>query len=162
MTTALLVTGSRLFGNAQSLGSGEWCKRQIRAALLAFNHRGIVIHGGAEGADTLAGEVALSLGWDTLVFTAGSQRTGEPGRLLANGAPVVADEPWCGPLDRNTAMVKKAAALAKGGALVRYLALAHYLSRSGGTFDAQRKAKKAGLEPAVEGGIVRWKGEGTP
>ncbi len=86
MTYRILVTGSR-----------QWTDRQsIAAALLEARdnsgsedeHRIVVVHGGARGADLLAHYWAVKWGWITEAHSAGSDPKARNQRMVDLGADV--------------------------------------------------------------------------
>lgn len=107
----ILVTGSRNWSDVEA----------IRAALV---HHGpaTVIHGGARGADAIAGRIAEDFGWPTVVHKANWRQFGKK----------------AGPM-RNAAMVEAGADLC----------LAFPLPDSIGTWDCVKRAKKAGIPVVV-------------
>lgn len=114
----VLVTGSR-----------HWSDEERIRGLLVRLRPSVVIHGGARGADALAGSVARALGIPVRVYPADWKVHG-----MAAGAI------------RNSLMLERERV---------DLVLAFPLKRSAGTWDMVRKAKAAGIETMVIVGIVR-------
>lgn len=104
----ILVTGSR-----------DWTSYHVIRRALTDHGPGLVVHGAARGADTIADTIAGSLGWPTEPHPAEWDR-------YATGA--------AGPI-RNSAMV----------GLGADVCLAFPLGRSSGTYDCARKAARAGI-----------------
>ena len=104
-------------------GSRDWTDvGVIRAALAELPSQSIIIHGGARGADTLAGSVALSLDFRVIRVAA---RWGVYGKAAGS--------------IRNQEMIDM-----KPG-----LVLAFPMKGSIGTWDCVNKAKKAGIRVKV-------------
>ena len=67
-------------------GSRDWDDREpIDDALEMYNHSpGVVIHGGARGADQLAGEIAFDMGFEVEVFPADWKLHGKSAGVIRN------------------------------------------------------------------------------
>lgn len=117
----LLITGDRKWTDYDMVKRG--IERQMRIEPIE-----VVIHGGAAGADTLAGEVAASLGIPVLVFAAQWDQYGRA----------------AGPV-RNQQMLDV-------GLPTHVLAFHPFLPASKGTADMIRRARKAGLPVTIVSG----------
>jgi len=71
----ILICGDRNWSNREVI------KREL-SKILGTNH--VVIHGGANGADKLAGEVAKGLGFKVVVFPADWEKYGKVAGMLRN------------------------------------------------------------------------------
>jgi hypothetical protein len=108
MTARILVCGSR-----------HWTdKSAIRRALSAFEPGDVVIHGGAPGADTIAGEAALVLGLKVEIYPADWERYGKAAGPIRNQL-MIDSKPHC--------------------------VVAFPLPNSRGTLDTIRRAQAAGI-----------------
>ncbi|MCK9598287.1 MAG: DUF2493 domain-containing protein [Sphaerochaeta sp.] len=120
----ILVTGSRNLG-----GDGAYVRmrRAFRDELLnAKATSAVIIHGGANGADSIAGWIAEEMGWPVEVHLADWEKHGKA----------------AGPI-RNQEMVDAGADVC----------LAFPVGESRGTRDCMRRAEKAGIRVVVFGDI---------
>ena len=124
MRLRLLVCGDRLWGD----------KEAIRERILALSP-GVIIHGGAQGADTLAGLAAAELGIPTEVYPAQWVRLGRAAGMI-----------------RNQQMLDE-------GRPDYVLAFHDDLAHSKGTANMIRRAEKAGIPVEVWSHTVRLKKE---
>ena len=79
----LLVCGSRKWSDAETIRA--WLRRMPAGT--------IVVHGGAAGADTLAGEVARELGFEVRVYPAEGTRFGRSAGPRRNEQMLAAEQP---------------------------------------------------------------------
>lgn len=113
----VLVTGDR-----------EWTDRaMIRRELAKLPSGTIVVHGGARGADTIAGEIAKELGFVVRVYPADWNGQGKAAGPIRNSTMLVREHRPEEPIN-----------------LV--LAFHHDLSKSRGTRDMVTKSKNAGID----------------
>lgn len=113
----ILVTGSRNYGYYQRI------KRAIQDERLNAKADSVtIVHGGASGADALAGRVAEENGWPVEMFFADWEKHGKA----------------AGPI-RNQEMVDSGADVC----------LAFPIGESKGTRDCMRRAEKAGIRVVV-------------
>lgn len=112
-------------------GSREWLYRlPIERELKKLLPGTILIHGGANGADSLAGEIGETLGFEVRCYRA------DWGRLGRRAGPI-----------RNSEMLKKEHRPEEPIDLV--LAFTKYLDGSKGTKDMVMKSRAAGLQVTV-------------
>lgn len=117
----VLFCGDREWGRRESQQKSWREVHAVEAWLLKLRqHTDVIVHGGARGADTVAGELAAGMGFEVEVFTA---EWGKFGRAA-------------GPR-RNAAMLKSGVDLV--------VAFHPDLRRSKGTADMVRQARKAGV-----------------
>lgn len=110
-------------------GDREWTDWDLIHQVLSRLPAGtVVIHGGALGADLLAGSVAQELGFEELEFRADWRRFGKAAGFLRNQRMLTIGQPDI------------------------VLAFHHDLGRSKGTADMVRRARKAGVPVEVYGG----------
>ncbi|KKN05312.1 hypothetical protein LCGC14_1088550 [marine sediment metagenome] len=112
----ILVCGSRIWKDREGI--------KVNLASYAA-HDPVVIHGGARGADTIAGEVAKELGFEVEVFPADWNKHGKTAGFIRNQQMLDEGKP-----DRL---------------------LAFHLNNSRGTQDMIDRAQKAGLLTIVWG-----------
>jgi hypothetical protein len=116
----ILITGSREWDDEEKISGAFDSALREMGFLPSIHHGVIVVHGGADGADRLAGQVAMRRGWKVEVYPAAWDEKG----------------PKAGPL-RNQEMVDEGAdiclAFFKDGAANK------------GTADCVKKAEKAGI-----------------
>jgi hypothetical protein len=107
-------------------GDRNWIEElPIRRELSKFSHGTVIIHGGASGADTIAGKVGRSLGFNVIVFPA---QWGKYGRAA-------------GPI-RNTQMLDE-------GNPTIVLAFHPNISLSKGTKNMVSQARSRGIKTIV-------------
>lgn len=111
-------------------GDRAWTAREMIREVLEQARPTLVIHGGARGADTLAGEVAEEMDLPVKVFPADWKRYGKAAGVL-----------------RNQQMLDE-------GQPDLVLAFHTDLTCSKGTLDMVRRAKAAGIRFEVHG--LRW------
>lgn len=165
---SILITGARKFSDdAPALAAAKEMLHEMFSLSPADT---VVMHGGANGIDSLAGHVALALGRTTLEFPAYSTAVARTRRVLSTGeilserthdwttfltggaARYYTTESRRKPLLRNEGMVNYLAQrnqLADGTLLegdipnAICVGFTHYLSQTGGTIDTLRKARSA-------------------
>jgi hypothetical protein len=77
-------------------GSRHWTdKSRIRRALAQFDPGDVLIHGGAQGADTIAGEAARDLGLTVEVFPADWKTHGNAAGPIRNQRMLDEGKPHC-------------------------------------------------------------------
>ena len=108
----VLITGSRHLSD----------RKAIVAALEGFDDDTVIVHGGARGADRMANDVAIEMGYSLALYPANWAKYGKR----------------AGPL-RNQQMVSAGADLC----------LAFPMADSIGTWDCVRRARAAGIEVRV-------------
>jgi hypothetical protein len=87
----LLVCGGRDFADGNALAG--WMKDATRALGAASPDEVLVIHGGARGADSLAGAVAARSGVECLVFPADWEKHGRAAGFKRNQQMLVEGRP---------------------------------------------------------------------
>jgi hypothetical protein len=136
---AILVTGSRDWTDIVALSRALYEIMPVRGSG-AFV---LVIHGGARGADHIAADSAVRLGFETLEMPAQWDRDGKSAGHK-----------------RNAAMVRVLEALHDCGYECHVLAFP--MPDSKGTWDCVRRAKAGGFQPRVIGPHARPAAKGAP
>jgi YspA, cpYpsA-related SLOG family len=90
MTLRILITGSRDWTNTDQVYDAIW---MAAGPWVAANVT--VVHGGARGADTIAGEVAKRLGFNVEVHSSDWERYGKRAGLVRNSEMVAAGADIC-------------------------------------------------------------------
>lgn len=115
----ILVTGSRHYGIDDAVSRYEDLKRELLKTVYTGTKMGLplkvtIIHGGARGADTLAGEAAKWFGWDCEVYPADWKTHGKAAGPIRNKQMLDEGKPdlvlaFLAPNSRGTAnMIKQA------------------------------------------------------